>query len=206
MALRGRGRDQGSTNRNMDPHHVQERGRARTGQGAAERAKVAGARVLRDQLYPIKIDNANRTAILEENGQLRPGVVDMMEKENEVKNAKVSRLSRKDSGKAYGSMVVYVSKGSDAIRLLQGQYFQVAGQSAFTQVFEPRRGQTQCYRCQEVGHKAYSCTKARVCARCAQEGHHHSEFQTEVPKCAACGAPHESFSRHCRVLFLAAHA
>lgn len=28
-------------------------------------------------------------------------------------------------GKAYGSMVVYVTKGSEAMRLLQGQYFHV---------------------------------------------------------------------------------
>lgn len=37
-------------------------------------------------------------------------------------------------------MVVYVTKGSDAVRLLQGQYFDVAGESAYTRVFEPCRG------------------------------------------------------------------
>jgi hypothetical protein len=57
---------------------------------AAEKTKAAGARILRDQLYLVKVDNANRTAMLEENGQLRAGVVEMLEKENEVKIAKVS--------------------------------------------------------------------------------------------------------------------
>lgn len=173
---------------------------------AAERTKAAGTRVLRDQLYPVKVDNANRTAVLEETGQLRPGVVEMLEKENEVKIAKISWLSRKDSTKAYGSMVVYVTKGSDAVRLLQGQYFDVAGESAYTRVFEPRRGPLQCYNCQEVGHKAYSCTKARMCGRCAQPGHRHSECEAEVPKCVPCGGPHESWSRHCRVLYPPRHA
>ena len=37
----------------------------------AERAKASGARVLRDQWYPVKVDNACRTAVLDENGELR---------------------------------------------------------------------------------------------------------------------------------------
>ena len=87
-------------------------------QAAAEKTKISGARVLRDQLHPVKVDNANRMAILEGNGQLRLGVVEMLEKENEVKIAKLSWLSRKDSGKAYGSIVVYMTKGSEVVRLL----------------------------------------------------------------------------------------
>jgi hypothetical protein len=168
---------------------------------AAEKTKIPGARVLRDQLYPVKVDNANRTAVLQDDGQLRPGVVEMLEKENEVKIAKVSWLSRKELGKAYGSMVVYVTKGSDAVRLLQGQYFHVAGESAYTRVFEPRRGPIQCFRCLELGHKAYSCPNAQVCGRCAQPGHRYGECHAAVPKCVPCGGPHESSSRHCRVLY-----
>ncbi len=32
---------------------------------AAQKTMAPGARVLRDQLYPVKVDNANRTAILD---------------------------------------------------------------------------------------------------------------------------------------------
>ncbi|KAI6824489.1 hypothetical protein KC343_g180 [Hortaea werneckii] len=110
----------------------------------AERAKASGARVLRDKWYPVKVDNACRMAVLDENGDLRVGATEMMEKENEVKIAKLSWLSRKDSPKAYGSMVVYVTKRADAARLLDGQYFNVDGESAFTRVFEPRRGPMEC--------------------------------------------------------------
>lgn len=165
----------------------------------AQKSVVAGARVLRDQLYPVKVDNANRTAVLEENGELRPGVIEMLEKENEVKIATLAWLSKKDMAKAYDSMVVYVTKGSDAVRSLQDLYVHVAEESAYTPVFEARRGPVQCYRCQEVGHKAYSCTKPQRCARCAQEGHRYSECSAEIPKCVPCGGLHESFSRHCRL-------
>ncbi|TKA64630.1 hypothetical protein B0A55_09310 [Friedmanniomyces simplex] len=67
---------------------------------AALKSAVAGVRVLRDQLFPVKVDNANRTAVLDENGELRAEVYEMLEKENEVKIAKVAWLSRKDTAKA----------------------------------------------------------------------------------------------------------
>ena len=168
---------------------------------AAQKVAAEGARVLRDQLYPVKVDNANRSAVLDAQGKVLRGAVEVLGKENEVNIAKIAWLSRRDEGKAYGSMVVYVTKGSDAARLLQDQYFHLAGESAYTSIFEPRYGPKQCYRCQELGHKAFSCSKPRICARCAAVGHHHSECQAMIPKCVPCSGPHESFSRKCRVLY-----
>lgn len=168
---------------------------------AVQKTAAEGARVLRDQLYPVKVDNANRSAVLDAEGKVLPGAAEVLGKENEVNIAKIAWLSRRDEGKLYGSMVVYVTKGSDAARLLQGQYFHLAGESAYTSVFEPRYGPKQCYRCQELGHKAFSCSKPQICARCAGVGHHHSQCQGAIPKCVPCGGPHESFSRKCRVLY-----
>lgn len=99
---------------------------------AAERTKAIGSGVLRDQWYPVKVDNACRTAVLDENGELLAGATEMLERENEVKIAKIAWLSRKESPKACGSMVVYVTKGADAARLLEGSYFDVDVESAFT--------------------------------------------------------------------------
>ena len=164
---------------------------------AAQKTAAEGVRVLRDQLYPVKVDNVNRTTILDHDGNVLPGAAEVLGKENGVHIAKIGWLSKKDGGKAYGSMVVYVTKGSEAARLLQEQYFHVAGESAYTRVFEPRYGPQKCYRCQEIGHKAYSCTQPRVCAKCAQVGHHHSECQAVIPKCVTCGGPHESLSGNC---------
>nr|OQO30926.1 hypothetical protein B0A51_04153 [Rachicladosporium sp. CCFEE 5018] len=75
---------------------------------AVPKTSQSGTRVLRDQLYPFKVDNANRTAILTASGDICPGAMEALSKENEVKISKLVWLSRKDSGKAYGSMVVYV--------------------------------------------------------------------------------------------------
>ena len=52
--------------------------------------------------------------------------------------AKIVWLSKKDVPKAYGSMVVYVTKGSDARRLLAEGFFHVAGESGTTGVFKRR--------------------------------------------------------------------
>jgi hypothetical protein len=81
-------------------------------------ARVLRDQLLRDQLYPVKVNNANRAAILDHEGHVLPGAAEVLGKENEVSIAKIAWLSRKDQGKAYGSMVVYVTKGSEAVRLL----------------------------------------------------------------------------------------
>lgn len=79
---------------------------------------VKGARVLRDQLYPIKVYGANKTAVLDSSGNILPGAADALGKENEVTIANMHWLSNKENGKMYGSMVIYVAKASDARRLL----------------------------------------------------------------------------------------
>ncbi|EAQ91505.1 hypothetical protein CHGG_03440 [Chaetomium globosum CBS 148.51] len=127
-----------------------------------------------------------------------PAIAEALETENDVNIAKIAWLSRKDTSKAYGSMVVYVTKGSEARRLLDGRYFHLAGESAYTTVFAPREGPIQCYRCQEIGHKAFACKKPQRCGRCAEQGHHHKTCQSVVLKCVLCRGPHESFSKNCR--------
>ncbi|EAQ85614.1 predicted protein [Chaetomium globosum CBS 148.51] len=74
---------------------------------AAVKISVPGVRVLRDQLYPVRVDNANRTAVLDADGNILPGAAEALGTENDVNIAKIAWLSRKDTSKAYGSMVVY---------------------------------------------------------------------------------------------------
>jgi hypothetical protein len=81
----------------------------------AKKVVAEGARVLRDQLYPVKVDNANRSTVLDAQGKVLPGAAEMLGKENEVNIAKIGWLNRKDEGKLYGSMVVYVTNGNDAV-------------------------------------------------------------------------------------------
>jgi hypothetical protein len=172
---------------------------------AIEAKKAPGTRVLRDQLYPVKIDNVNRTVVLDREGKVLAGAMEALSRENEVQIAKLAWLSRKDSVKAYGSMVVYVTKGSDAKRLLNEGFFHAGGESGHTGVFERRMRPEQCYNCQQIGHKSFQCKNPQVCARCAKEGHHHGSCHEVVLKCVLCGGPHESLSRNCRKLYPSQH-
>ncbi|KAJ6437653.1 reverse transcriptase [Purpureocillium lavendulum] len=129
---------------------------------AAQKTAVVGARVMRDQLYPVKVDNANRSRVLDAEGNVLPGAAEALGAENRVNIAKVSWLSNKDSGKAYGSMVVYVTKESDARRLVDGHNFDLAGESATTNVFERRTGPVQCNNCQTIGHKSFQSMMSKT--------------------------------------------
>ena len=64
-------------------------------------------RVLQDQYYPVKLDNTNRIVVLDEAGNIRPEAVKELSKENKINIAKIVWLSRKDSPKLYGSIVLY---------------------------------------------------------------------------------------------------
>lgn len=47
---------------------------------AAQNTAVTGARVLKDQLFLVKIDNANQTAILDQDGEIQPGASEILER------------------------------------------------------------------------------------------------------------------------------
>ncbi|KJZ69746.1 hypothetical protein HIM_10857 [Hirsutella minnesotensis 3608] len=162
---------------------------------AAQKTVARGARVLRDQLYPVKVDNAKRTAVLDAEGNVLPGAAETLGAENNVTIAKITWLSNREKAKAYGSMVIYVTKESDAQRLLDGEWFDLAGESACTNVFERRLGPIQCFNCQEIGHKAFSCKKSQTCGRCAKAGHHHRECKEAEPKYSTSGFDRPRFSR-----------
>jgi hypothetical protein len=169
-------------------------------------AKIgAGARVLRDELYPIKVDSVKKAAVLDENDEIRAGAAAALSEENDATVAKIAWLSRKESAKAYGSMVVYLTKGTDARRLLADGFFHAGGESGVTSTFEYRPRPMQCYNCQEIGHKAFQCKNAQRCAKCATEGHRHSNCDQTVLKCVPCGGPHESYSKNCRKLYPSRH-
>lgn len=171
----------------------------------AEEKIGTGARVLRDELYPIKVDSVKRAAVLDEHHEVLTGAAASLGEENETTVAKMTWLSSKEAAKPYGSMVVYLTKGTDARRLLADGYFHVGGESGTTSVFEYRPRPVQCYNCQEIGHKAFQCKKIQRCAKCATEGHHHSRCDQAVPKCVPCGGPHESYSKNCRKLYPSRH-
>ena len=103
--------------------------------------------------------------------------------------------------------VCWLSRGGYVVcpdRVSEG-YFHSGVESGHASVFERRPRPEQCYNCQEIGHKAFKCRKPQRCARCAKEGHRHDGCNDQVLKCALCGGPHESFSKHCRKLYPGLH-
>lgn len=136
----------------------------------AETKVGAGARVLRDESYPIKVDSVNRTAVLDENGDIRVGAAAAFGEENETTVAKIAWLSRNENAKANRSMVVYLTKGGDARRLLADGFFHAGGESGLTSTFEYRPRPMQCYNCQEIGRKAFQCRNVQRCAKCSRGG------------------------------------
>jgi hypothetical protein len=94
---------------------------------AAEKIR-AGTRVLHDDLYPIKVDNVKRTAVLDKSDAIRVGAAEAFGEENKTTVAKIAWLSKKDVPKANGSMVVYLTKKSDARRLIAEGFFHAGGE------------------------------------------------------------------------------
>ena len=67
---------------------------------------------------------------------IKTDVIDIFNKENEVKIAKIAWLSDKSNGKAYGSILIHLVKEQDATRLLNGIWFNAGGESANVKPFE----------------------------------------------------------------------
>ncbi|KAK1837939.1 hypothetical protein CCHR01_19435, partial [Colletotrichum chrysophilum] len=131
-----------------------------------EKSFGSGTRVLRDELYPVKVDNVKRAEILDEKGNVRAEAAEALSRENETTVAKISWLSKKDMPKAYGSMVVFVTKASEARRLISEGFFHVGGESGTTTAFERRPRPQQCYNCQQITrHKAYQCENPQLNVR-----------------------------------------
>lgn len=77
-----------------NPHRVRvicrDEGEAQIVKEAAQKISVPGVRVLRDQLYLVRVDNANRTAVLNANGNLLLGAIEALGTENKVNIAKIA--------------------------------------------------------------------------------------------------------------------
>lgn len=173
---------------------------------AVETNLARGARVLRDDRYLIRVDSVNRMAILDEMGNIRTGAAEAFGKESDTQVAKVSWLSNRDVPKAYGSMVVYLTKGSDARRFLQEGFFYAGGESEYAKAFERRDRPDQYFNYQEItSYKAHQYTKVQVCRRYAKEGHRYTEYMETILKCVPCGSPHVSFSKNYRKLYSSQH-
>ena len=112
---------------------------------------VPRAKLATDPLYPIKIDNVRASTVLYPDGTLKKDEMkEALSDENRTEITRIGWLSVKQSGKAFGSMVVYLTKRSEALRILQKGYFDVGGESAYARPFT--RTAPRCFNCQRLGH------------------------------------------------------
>ena len=118
---------------------------------------IPRAKIAPDPLYPIKIDNVRTSSVLHPDGTLKEEIKETLSNENNTEIARLGWLSAKQTGKAFGSMVVYLTKSSEAQRILQKGYFDIGGESAYARYFE--RHPPKCFSCQREGHIARNCTE-----------------------------------------------
>jgi hypothetical protein len=81
----------------------------------AETKLAPRSRILRDDLYPIRVDNVRRIAVLDERNGVRAEITEMLGRENDTEVAKMAWLSKRDVPKAYGSMVTYLKKNGQKL-------------------------------------------------------------------------------------------
>ena len=79
---------------------------------------VSDLRMLRDQLYFIKVDNVHKDSILFTEKLLLSEIIKSLRKKNEVLVIKMTWISRKNNDKVYNFMIVYLHRDSDVNRLL----------------------------------------------------------------------------------------
>ena len=153
--------------------------------------------MLRNQLYLVKLDGVRRTTILNSASQVLTTAHILLGEENKAPIAKVGWLSKRDNGKAYGSIVIYFTKREDSLKFLREGWMIAGGESATVNIFERSTTPPLCYNCQERGHRAYSCNKPQKCGKCSQLGYSLQECPTEIPKCSLYNSPHITSSGHC---------
>jgi hypothetical protein len=95
-----------------------------------------GARVLRDDLYLIKVDSIRKAVVLDKQGEIRVEAAAAFSKENKTTITKIAWLSRKESSQTYGLMIVYLTKNTNTRRLLDEGFFHARGESSVTSTFE----------------------------------------------------------------------
>lgn len=127
------------------------------------------ARLCRKRWYPVKVNRANKSALLDDQGVLLEDAASLISKENSINVARMRWLS-KENGKQYGSAVIYLANKKDAESILWQGMIEIGHETAFTAIFEIRtRG--CCFNCQEYGHEMHACQNETRCRKCGDLGH-----------------------------------
>ncbi|KAK7177902.1 KR domain-containing protein [Paraphaeosphaeria sporulosa] len=122
----------------------------------------AGSRVLRDELFPVKIDNVKRTAVLDERDEIKAGAAEAFGEENGTTVAKIAWLSKRDVPKAYGPMASFtlVENLARQARSNTGH-----GPGNATNAKSSATKHISAKRCRDAGDAAKTATTTRAAAK-----------------------------------------
>lgn len=161
--------------------------------------KFPQAKIQSAATFPVKINGARATAVLDPmTGRILESARTAIGEENKCTIAKLGWLSKRDSGKLYGSMVVHLASKALADKFLEQGLFEVGGESAYTDVWhDTNPSDRRCFNCQQFGHKGEKCTNPAVCGNCAALGHTHIECDNPIVACANCQGKHRARDPRC---------
>jgi hypothetical protein len=171
-------------------------------------SSLTGARVKGEQWYPVKFDSVVKQCVLDQDVNdgktLNKDFAKDFKADNSCETAectvmKATWLSKVDSKKKVGSMVVWLKNRVDADYLLRIGTAMFGATDAFCSPFVVRDNSGPCYHCNRYGHKQASCTSQIRCAICSK-GHRRDEcLNKDSPKCPACGDAHTVFDWACKL-------
>ena len=118
--------------------------------------------------------------------------------ENGCVVAKLGWLSKRNSEKLYGSMVVYLASKVQADKFLEKGLFEEGGESAYTDIWKERTpGNRRCFNCQQFGHRGQDCTNIKICGNCTAPGYSHNKCNNPLISCANCQGKYRARDKSC---------
>lgn len=130
------------------------------------------------------------------------GNLDLQDQNKHIKDLKITRTSwlnpkwqTKDPEKAHSSLIVWAETATMANEAInRGIYWDYEEKTV--EITQASFRIMQCFRCQDYGHMASTCTKEERCCICA--GNHVSKgCQVKERKCANCRGNHASIDTQC---------
>lgn len=150
----------------------------------------------------MKVKGAKATAVLDSiTRRISESARRVIGEGNNRTIAKVGWLSKKDSGKLYGSIVVHLISKPQADKFVKQGLFEVGEESACTDVWHNANpAERRCFKCQQFGHKGEDCTSHTVCGNCAAQGYTHLQCDNPISSCADCQGRHRAQEPRCPAL------
>jgi hypothetical protein len=170
-------------------------------------AAMPEARMRGEQWYPVKCDCVAKNAVMDfdkDDGKtLRSGVLSEFKEQNSTDTTdctamKVAWLSKRQSEKRVGSLVIWLKTPAAAEHLLQQGFARFGASGAFCSKFEQKESLDLCYNCNRYGHKQVNCSHQTKCGICSNPHNTRNCSQRDSPRCPACKGDHPIFDRKCK--------